>query len=88
MSKCVRCQGEGEPSAELRSFSFAGRDLNYLAMVASCGVCGFRWEDDAYTAKNTYQREEARRAADADPETSIEKRATSRQHDEQAPAWR
>lgn len=59
---CEKCQGAAGPAAQMRTFDYDGQTVNCLALVASCMVCGHRWEDETYDAENALFAEQARAA--------------------------
>jgi hypothetical protein len=60
---CEKCQGPAEPAAQMRTFEYEGQTLQCLALVSSCAVCGYRWEDETYDTENALFAEQARAAA-------------------------
>ena len=56
---CEKCQGAAGPAAQMRTFEYDGQTVRCLALVASCMVCGHRWEDETYEAENALLAEQA-----------------------------
>ena len=58
-SLCEKCQGEGVPAAQMKTFECEGHTLHCLVFVSSCIVCAHRWKDDRYEAVNLHHFEKA-----------------------------
>lgn len=59
---CNKCEGTAEPAAHVRTFEYLGQTVRCLALVSSCVVCGFQWEDDTYDVENAAFVEQAQAA--------------------------
>lgn len=62
-SSCEKCQGAVVPTARTKTFEYEGRTLRCLALVSSCIICGYQWEDDTYEVENARFEEDTRAVA-------------------------